>query len=100
MNAYYVTKDKKPCQLIKNGLHSRGVLVPCPEGTEPTIMGYNFGSGKKKAERAIARTLKVADRLRKSILSEWEKVSGIVQSGTFAIAKRKADKSECPVKAE
>ncbi len=91
MNAYYVTKDNTPCRIVKNGLHHRGILMPCSAGEEHTIFGYDYASGKRKAVRAIKRTMKVADRMKRSVLSEWEKISGLVSNGIYSVEKKKVE---------
>lgn len=93
MNAYYTAKNGIPCKLVKNGLHSRGVLFPCKSNEDPTIFGIGYQAGARKSARAIERTIKVADRMRKSILDQWEKVADLVSHGNYTIEKKKAVKN-------
>jgi hypothetical protein len=88
MNSYYVSKNGVPCKIAKIGLNSRGVLMPCAENEPFTDFGEGYNTGKRKAARAIDRTIKVANKLRASVISDWSKISGLVLPGQYKIEKR------------
>lgn len=89
MNTYWVMKSGKPCKIVKDGLNPYGILVPFSDGESPTPIGEGFSAGKKRAMRAITRTLKVAKVWRESVLSDWAKVKHVTEPGIFTIEKRK-----------
>lgn len=86
---YFVTKSGKPCTLLNNGLHRKGVLVTCEQDEKEMIFGLGYGAGFRRAESAISRTLNIVHKLDGSILTEWEKIKKVMQPGAFKIEKRK-----------
>ena len=85
MNSYYVSKNKIPCKIANVSLHYKGVLMPISDGEQFTNFGENYSTGKRKAARAIKRTIKIADKLRGSVISEWPLIAGLVSPGQYAI---------------
>lgn len=87
-NEYYVTKDGVPCKILKEDFVKHGVLVKCEADEKALPLGTNYSAGKRKAMRAITRTLKEQKKWRDSILSDWARVKKITEPGIFLIEKR------------
>lgn len=80
---YYVTKNDKHCELVDSGFHKLGILTT--DCDTYTIFEGQHGLGKRKAGYAIKRTMRVADKLRKSVVSEWDKIADLVSPGEYVI---------------
>lgn len=61
--------------------------MPCNLNESPTNFGDSYSTGKRKADRAIERTIKIADKLRGTVISEWPLIAGLVSPGQYAIEK-------------
>lgn len=86
MKKYTVEKNGHPCRLTEFGLHKLGVLRTCnPLFWEADVFEGDNGLGKRKAGYAIKRTKRVADKLRKSVVSEWDEIADLVSPGEYVI---------------
>jgi hypothetical protein len=75
---YIVTQGGKPCTLANvTGAHKGGVLLP----GSPVVQFLK----PRDARRAIARTERVAEALRGSLIDTWDRLQSLLGGGAFEI---------------
>lgn len=78
---YAVYKDGKPTVIsFRDHFGTKaGVLVPTDSGT-PSVF-----RGQKSADGAIARTLRIAGKIRGSVLDQWDKLQPVISPGKWEV---------------